>query len=86
MRKLLIRLNVHLLEKALEKFRLPKHFQTWFKIIYKDVLRRIINNGNTSGYFQVGVDVTQGDPLSPYLFILEIEILAVCIRTNNEIE
>ncbi len=72
--------------KALEKFWLDKNFQKWFKIIYKDVLSCIINNGNTSGYFQVGRDVRQGNPLSPYLFILAIEFLVVGIRTNSEIE
>ncbi len=72
--------------KALEKFRFSKNFHTWFKIIYKDISSCIINNGNPSGYCQVGRGVSQTDQLAPYLFILAIEILAVCISTNSKIE
>ena len=28
----------------------------------------------------------QGDPLLPYLFLIAIEIMAISIRTNNQME
>ncbi len=36
----------------------------------------VLNNGNTGNYFKLERSVRQGYPLSAYLFILQIEVLA----------
>jgi len=46
----------------------------------------VINNGLSSDYFYLTRGVRQGDPLSPYLFLLAVETLATVVRENFNIK
>ena len=54
--------------------------------MYTDIKSCITNNGRMSDYFTLQRGVRQGCPLSPYLFILAVEILAISIRENPDIK
>ncbi len=55
-------------------------------MMYNNIESTLNNNGNTGGYFKLERGVKHGCPLSAYLFILGIEILANKIRYDKNIK
>jgi len=78
-------LEWHFINKVLEVYNFGMDFRKWFKILYNNVKSTVINNGHFSEFFNISRGCRQGDPLSPYVFILCVEPLAAAIKNDNDI-
>ncbi len=70
---------------VLEKLNFGEKFIKWVKILYTNPVISIKNNGWLSKDVKLGRGVRQGCPLSALLFVLIVEILAINIRNNQNI-
>ena len=56
----------------------------WIRILYKNPKCHVINNNFLSPFFEIKKGVRQGNPLSPTIYILYIERLAVMLRQSRQ--
>jgi hypothetical protein len=78
--------NWNFIDKSLEAFNLGPTFRGFIKTLYKNISSTVINNGKISDWFSPKRGVRQGCPISPYLFIMAVELLAIGIRENKNIK
>jgi len=74
------------IERVLDKYKFGSQFKRWCRVLYADSQSCVINGGHFSPFFKLGRGCRQGDPLSPYIFILAVEPLAMAIKNNKNIK
>ena len=79
-------LNWNFMFKSLEKFNFGNNFVHWIKTLYNCTEAAVTNNGHISEFFLLQRGIRQGCPISAYLFIIAIELLAHHIRSDNDIK
>ena len=74
------------LQKSLEFFNFGPKFCQWIKTFYTDITSCISLNGQYSPWFPIERGVRQGDPCSPYLYLVCAEILSLFLKQNKDIK
>lgn len=71
---------------TLKQFGFGEKFISWIKVLYSSPLAAVRTNNNLSSYFPLHRGTRQGCPLSPLLFAIAIEPLALVLRGEINIK
>ena len=77
-------MDIH--EKSLRFFNFPSSFINIVNTFYNKASSCVSFNGQYSKWFRLGRGCRQGDPLSPYLYLLCAEIMSLLFRSNSTIK
>ena len=79
-------LSWNYITESLRTLNFGENFIKWIKIFQKNSNSRIVLNGYLSDPFLLERGCRQGDPVSPYLFIICSEFLTLAIKESVDVE
>ena len=74
------------LKKALNFFNFGPGMIRWISTFYENITTCVSVNGQYSDWFHINRGVRQGDPCSPYLYLIGAEVLSILIRQHKNIK
>ena len=77
-------LNWDFLDSTLQQMGFGTRWRTWIRGCLKSSRASVIVNGSPSKEFNVSKGVRQGDPLSPFLFVIAMEGLNVAMKAAKD--
>ena len=77
-------INWQFLMKVMQKMGFGPKWLSWMWWCISTAKYSVMVNGVPTGFFSSSKGLRQGDPLSPYLFVMRMEVLSVLIRRAVE--
>ena len=74
------------IESVLDFFNFGPSIKHWITTFYTKTQSAVTQNCHLSDFFEIQRGCRQGDPLSPYIFLLCAEILGILIRNNDKVK
>ena len=74
------------IKKSLLYFNFKDDIIKWLETFYKNIKSTVIVNNTPTPWFPIERGCRQGDPISPYIFLICSEVLACMIRQNKKIK
>lgn len=79
-------LEFSFIHETFKIFNFGEKFRKGIKVLFSGGKSSIANNGFLSESFDIERSTRQGDPISPLIFILTLEILFIIIRADPNIK